>query len=78
MYVAYRKTGDSKKFFEEHRQEILLHKAAKDAFNEVPEELKKNGKIPTIKELSEEFAIHLANKKSAYSQYHQAKQEMQD
>lgn len=78
VYVAYRKTGYSKKFFEEHRQEILLHKAAKDLFNEVPEDLKKNGKIPTIKELSEEFASHLANKKSAYSQYHQAKQEMQD
>ena len=31
MYAAYRKAGYSKKFFEEHRAEITLHKAAKKA-----------------------------------------------
>ena len=29
-YIAYRKSGYSKKFFEAHRDEITLHKAAKD------------------------------------------------
>lgn len=29
IYVEYRKSGYSKKFFEEHRQEITLHQAAK-------------------------------------------------
>ena len=29
VYVEYRKSGYSKKFFEEHRQEITLHQAAK-------------------------------------------------
>ena len=29
IYIEYRKSGDSKKFFEEHRQEITIHKAAK-------------------------------------------------
>ena len=33
VYVQYRKAGYSKKFFEEHREEIQLHKAAKEAFN---------------------------------------------
>ncbi|MCR5024844.1 MAG: class I SAM-dependent methyltransferase [Lachnospiraceae bacterium] len=28
--MAYRKSGYSRKFFEEHRKEITLHKAAKD------------------------------------------------
>ena len=29
VYVAYRKSGYSKKFYEEHREEVTLHKAAK-------------------------------------------------
>lgn len=29
-YIVYRKSGYSKKFFEAHRDEITLHKAAKD------------------------------------------------
>ena len=33
-YVAYRKAGYSKKFRQEHEEEILLHQAAKEAFNE--------------------------------------------
>ena len=32
-YIAYRKSGYSKKFFEAHRDEITLHKAAKEAFS---------------------------------------------
>ena len=33
-YIAYRKSGYSKKFYEAHRDEITLHKAAKEAFSE--------------------------------------------
>ena len=32
VYVAYRKAGYSKKFYEVHREELTLHKTAKDAF----------------------------------------------
>lgn len=35
FYVAYRKAGYSKKFREEHEKEILLHQAAKNAFDEM-------------------------------------------
>ena len=35
VYADYRKCGCSKKFLEEHRQDILLHKAAKNAFDEL-------------------------------------------
>ena len=49
VYEAYRKAGYSKKFLEEHREEITLHKAAKQAFDTL--ELQK---IPRIKELSTE------------------------
>ena len=34
-YVAYRKAGYSRKFRQEHEEEILLHQAAKEAFNEL-------------------------------------------
>ena len=34
-YVQYRKAGYSKAFFEAHREEITLHKAAKDAFQKM-------------------------------------------
>lgn len=40
IYVEYRKAGYSKKFFEEHREAITIHKAAKQAFDELG--LKKN------------------------------------
>ena len=35
VYVAYRKAGYSKKFFEGHREAITLHKAAKEAFEQL-------------------------------------------
>ena len=73
VYVAYRKSGYSKKFFEEHREEITLHKAAKQAFTELNVE-----KLPTIKQLNEEYAELLARKKEAYREYRQAKQDMTD
>lgn len=72
VYEKYRKSGYSKKFFEEHREEITIHKAAKKAFSEV------QGKLPKVKELNEEYAEVLAAKKKAYSQYRQAKKDMQD
>ena len=73
VYVVYRKSGYSKKFFEAHREEITLHKAAKEAFSGLSGQ-----KIPKVKELNEEYAKVLATKKSAYAEYRQVKKEMQD
>lgn len=72
IYEAYRESGYSKKFFEAHREEITLHKAAKDAFSKI------KGKIPTIKELNAEYAQVLAEKKKTYSEYRPVRQEMKD
>lgn len=72
-YAEYRKCGYSKKFLEEHRQEILLHKAAKNAFDEL--HLKK---LPKIKDLSAEYAEILAEKKKLYGEYRQVKKDMQE
>lgn len=35
VYEAYRKAGYSKDFFEDHREALLLHKAAKQAFDKL-------------------------------------------
>ena len=72
-YIAYRKSGYSKKFYEAHRDEITLHKAAKEAFSKLPD-----GKIPKVKDLNEEFARLLSEKKAAYSEYKKIKKGIRD
>ena len=72
-YVQYRKAGYSKAFFEAHREEITLHKAAKDAFQKMGV-----SKLPKVKELSEEYATVLEQKKSLYAQYRLSREEMRE
>lgn len=72
-YEAYRKAGYSKKYFEAHREEITLHKAAKQAFNDLGVK-----KIPKVKELSAEYAEILSSKKAAYTEYRKVKDEAQE
>jgi len=69
----YSKAGYSKKFYEEHRAELTLHKAAKAALDELDVK-----KLPTVKTLQAEYADLLSEKKKTYGQYHAAKKEMQD
>ena len=69
IYVAYRKAGYSKQFFEAHREEILLHKAAKEAFGQL------EGGVPKLKDLNKEYAELLQKKKDAYAEYRSIKEE---
>ena len=73
VYVAYRKAGYSKKFLAEHEEEILLHKAAKKAFDEMGIK-----KLPTVKSLQAEYASLLSEKKKLYPEYSGTRQEMRD
>ena len=73
VYAAYRKAGYSRRFFEEHRESITIHKAAKDAFDKLG--LKK---LPRVKELSAEYAEVLGQKKAAYPEYRKAREQMQE
>ena len=73
VYDAYRKAEYSKKFLEEHREQITLHKAAKAAFDEA--NLKK---LPKVKELDAEYAALLSQKKAAYPAYRKARDKMQE
>lgn len=72
-YIAYRKAGYSRKFYEAHREELTLHKAAKEAFDQL--EIKK---IPKVKELNAEYAKVLESKKKNYGEYRKVRTEMQD
>ncbi len=72
IYVEYRKSGYSRKIFETHKEGIMKHKAAKDTFEKM-----KGQKIPSVKELNEEFQQLLAQKRKDYSQHHEAKEKMQ-
>lgn len=73
IYDEYRKSGYSRKFFEAHREEILLHKAAKEFFNSL-----QLSKLPKVKDLSEEYGQILAEKKKEYAEYKEIKSQMQD
>ena len=67
------KAGYSKKFFEAHREEITLHKAAKQAFDDLGVK-----KIPKVKNLNEEYARLLSDKKTACAEYRKLRDEAQE
>ena len=73
VYTGYRKAGYSKKYLAEHEGDILIHKAAKKAFDAFG--LKK---LPTVRSLNEEFARLMAEKKAAYAEYHRAQEQMRE
>lgn len=71
IYQRYRKSGRSKKFLEEYREEIAIHMAAKKFFDESG--LKK---LPKVKELSAEYGEVLEKKREAYKNYRTYQEEM--
>lgn len=73
VYAAYGKSGYSKKYLAEHESEILLHKAAKKAFDELG-----MTKLPTMKSLQAEYAELLAKKKTVYTEYQTVREEMKE
>ena len=73
VYVGYRKAGYSKKYLVEHEGDIILHKAAKKAFDELG--LKK---LPTVKSLQEEWNKLLSQKKEDYAEYKKSESEMRE
>ena len=73
IYVAYRRAGYSKKFLFEHECDILLHKAAKKAFDELGVK-----KLPTVRSLQIEYSELLTKKKEAYANYHKARDDMKE
>lgn len=73
VYTNYRKDGYSKKYLAEHEGDIILHKAAKRAFDDLGLR-----KLPTVKSLQEEYVALLIDKKAAYADYRGAQNEMRE
>ena len=73
IYVEYRKSGYSKKYLAEHEADILIHKAAKKAFDEL-----KLDKLPSVKILNSEYAKLLSAKKEDYAEYIKLQKEVRE
>lgn len=73
IYIEYRKSGYSKKYYEDHREEITIHKAAKAAFSSL-----KGKKLPKIKELNTQMGELIKQKRALYDEYKTVRQEMKD
>lgn len=72
VYDDYNRSGRGSKFYEEHREEITKYLAAVEAFKKLG-----NKKLPTTKELNEEFQRLLQQKRKDYADYYDAKKKMQ-
>jgi len=73
IYVGYKKSGYSKKYLAEHEADIIIHKAAKKAFDELGVK-----KLPTVKSLQVEFAELLTEKKEAYADLKKLRDELRE
>ena len=60
-------------YLADHGGDILLHKAAKKAFDELGVK-----KLPSVKSLQEEYAKLLSEKKAAYAEYRRSRDEMRE
>jgi len=68
-YAAYKASGWSRSFYDEHSADIILHRAAKKYFDGFGKK-----KLPSINMLKQEYATLAAEKKKLYSGYHELKE----
>jgi len=73
VYTEYRKAGYSKRFREAHEADILLHQTAKKYFDSLG-----LPKLPTVAALRTDYGTQLEEKKTAYREYRQARDEMRE
>ena len=73
VYSEFKRRGFSGSYFEEHREALLLNRAAKKAFDEL--ELKK---LPKVSELNQEYDRILKQKKEAYAELRNLRNEFHE
>lgn len=82
VFARYKASGYNREFFEAHRDVLTLRRAASKAFWEYeqqhPSPDGKKVKLPTVKQLSAEYAETLERKKKNYAEYHKGKAEVRD
>lgn len=62
VFAEYRTSGYSRKYYEAHRDVLVLRQAAKQAFDEYVKEHRKDTPLPRLKDLYEEYATVLERK----------------
>ena len=72
VYTQYRESGWSPAFYREHKADIEAHKEAQAVYSAA------GGKLPTISELSAEYALLLSQKKQAGEQLSQLSEELKN
>lgn len=72
-YEEWKRLGFPETYYEEHHAEIDLYQAAKEAFKPYG-----FGKLPKVATLNAEFDHIVSEKKEFYSEYREAKKEMQE
>ena len=73
VYQEYKKSGYSKKYLAAHEGEIILHQAAKKAFNEMG-----LNKLPSVKALNDEYAALMKEKKADFAEYKAVRDDMRE
>ena len=71
VYKQYKQTKSKEQFRLENEKAITDHETARAYFDESGYGFSSVNKLPTIKELQEQYAKHTADKKSLWSQYHE-------
>ena len=71
MFVAYKKSGYSKKFWEEHEADLLIYKAAEDVYKSLPKGTKLD-----MKKLRKEYGEICAERKKEFLEYAEIKKNM--
>jgi hypothetical protein len=69
VYAAYKKSGWSSKYYDEHTADIMQYRAAKKFFDEQGYKTK----LPSINSLKQEWATLNSEKSSLYGEYHKRK-----
>ena len=73
IYDEWKRLGFSETYYEEHYSEIDLYRSAKEAFKPYG-----FGKLPKVSALNAEFDRIVSEKRELYSEYREAKKEMQE
>jgi hypothetical protein len=73
IYTAYRQSGYSAKFYESNTENILLHQFAKQGFDSIS-----SSKIPSMRDLQQEFNTCLDSKKVILKDYVKQKKLMKE
>ena len=73
VFEAYKKSGYSKKFYQEHESQLLIYKAAEEVYKSVPKGEKLN-----MQKLRDEYGSILEEKKKEFLEYVQLNKDMHE